>query len=189
MRALDWYGGCRGPEVCAGGEAAAAERGSPGWGHLSRSPAETARLGAALGRRARAGDVLLLSGRVGAGKTVLAAAVLDGLGVPGPHPSPTFTLLRSYRGRLPAVHADLYRLEGPIRADEIGWDEDDLAEGVTVVEWGERLGALCPEDALRLRIEPGPGPEERRLEFTPGGPRAGRWLAALRADAEGKGSG
>ncbi len=136
----------------------------------SDSPEQTRELGRALGRLAGPGDVVLLWGPVGAGKTVLASGILDGLGVPGPHPSPTFTLVHVYRGRLPAAHVDLYRLGEGLDPAEIDWEELMASGGVTVVEWPDRLGRLVPADALELRLRPEDG--GRRLEAHPGGARA-----------------
>lgn len=153
--------------------------GDAAWCVETASPRETGALGARLGRRAYPGDVLLLSGPVGSGKTVLASGLLAGLGVPGPHPSPTFTLVRTYRGRLAAVHADLYRLPPGFPPEEIGWDDELLDGAVAVVEWAERLGAP-PPDAIAAHLDLTPG--GRRVSFRASGPEARRWLAAVRRD-------
>lgn len=108
--------------------------------HHSHSEADTRRIAAALAAALRPGAVLLLSGDLGAGKTAFVRGLAEGLGLdPGEVTSPTFTLVHEYRGgRLPLIHVDLYRLD---RADldEIGLDQDLAAEGVTAVEWSERL--------------------------------------------------
>lgn len=91
----------------------------------------TDQLGRALGETAPPGGVLLLSGPVGVGKSVLASGVLRGLGVAPPHPSPTYTLVRLYRGRLPVAHIDLYRLGPGSFRDEL--DVEDLLDGNHVV--------------------------------------------------------
>jgi tRNA threonylcarbamoyladenosine biosynthesis protein TsaE len=111
---------------------------------------------ARLARLLRAGDVVLLEGPLGAGKSELARAVLRAAaGDPALDvPSPTFTLVQSYD--LPAGqahHFDLYRLDGPAGLDELGWDE--ALEGIVLVEWPDRLGALAPAVALRIALEPG----------------------------------
>lgn len=120
-----------------------------------------------LGRRLaaclRAGDVVLLEGPLGAGKTVLVRGIVEGLGGTGEVASPTFVLVRHHRGRLPVVHADLYRLEDPADAERLGLLE--LAEdGVLVVEWAERAPSLSVPGALRLRLRPGVAEEVREVE-------------------------
>ncbi len=142
------------------------------WAVRTGAAAETAALGRRLGMAARAGDALLLSGVVGAGKTVLAGGILTGLGVPGPHPSPTFTIVRTYHGRLHAAHLDLYRLDGGLDAEEIGLEDILAGEGVAVVEWAERLGALTPPDALYVRLERVTAGDERQILLAPSGPGA-----------------
>jgi tRNA threonylcarbamoyladenosine biosynthesis protein TsaE len=97
------------------------------WGAETDGEEATRALGRALGAALRGGEVLALHGPLGAGKTVLAQGILEGLGVPGPHPSPTFTLLRAYRGRLPVNHIDLYRLGDRAPQEDLGWAE--LLEG------------------------------------------------------------
>jgi tRNA threonylcarbamoyladenosine biosynthesis protein TsaE len=100
------------------------------------------------------GDVILLEGPLGAGKTALVRALAAGLGSPDEVASPTFVLVRHYLGRLPLVHADLFRLEDPADIARLGLLE--LAEGgVLAVEWAERAPSLDPGSALRLRLGPG----------------------------------
>ncbi len=113
--------------------------------------AATEALGARLAPALRVGDVVLLEGPLGAGKSALARAVLRALvGDAGLEvPSPTFTLVQGYETRLGLVqHFDLWRLDGPGGLVELGWGEADLA----LVEWPERLGALRPEVALEVRL-------------------------------------
>jgi tRNA threonylcarbamoyladenosine biosynthesis protein TsaE len=146
--------------------------------HLD-SLAATERLAGRLASVLRPGDALLLEGPLGAGKSALARAVLRRLaGDPALEvPSPSFTLVQSYD--LPdgaaAHHYDLYRLSGPADLAELGWDE--AREGIVLVEWPDRLGALRPEDALVLALAPGAG-EEERVAILSGPPERLRGLAA-----------
>jgi tRNA threonylcarbamoyladenosine biosynthesis protein TsaE len=166
---------------------------APPWGLSTRGPGETAAFGRLLGATAPPGAAALLAGPVGAGKTVLAGGLLEGLGVAGPHPSPTFPLVRAYQGRLGAAHLDLYRVEpAPAAAldpDPWGIGLAELLDGgaVVVVEWPDRLGPWAPSDALRIRLS-GPGGEERReLRLVAGGPVARAWLGGARRAARERG--
>ncbi len=120
--------------------------------HTSSSEAATRAIAAALAPALLPGAVLLLSGDLGAGKTAFVRGLAEGLGLdPGDVTSPTFTLVHEYRGgRLPLIHVDLYRLD---RADldEIGLDQDLAAQGITAVEWSERLTRAIPS-ALTVQI-------------------------------------
>ncbi|MBK8456164.1 MAG: tRNA (adenosine(37)-N6)-threonylcarbamoyltransferase complex ATPase subunit type 1 TsaE [Phyllobacteriaceae bacterium] len=115
--------------------------------------AATARLGEDLSLALKAGDALLLSGELGAGKSALARAVIRSLaGDPELDvPSPTFTLVQAYDGRLPVRHVDLYRISAETELDELGLDEA-LERGVVIVEWPDRAPAALPADAIRIRL-------------------------------------
>ena len=117
---------------------------------------------------ARPGDALLLEGPLGAGKSALARAFLRAAsGNPALDvPSPTFTLVQSYDlpGGITAHHFDLYRLSGSAGLIELGWDE--AREGIVLVEWPERLGALAPADALRVALAPGADEDARLARLT-----------------------
>lgn len=136
-------------------------------------------IGRALAAVLRPGDVVALSGDLGAGKTTLARAILHGLGHEGDVPSPTFTLVQTYDSpplRLPVWHVDLYRLDAPEEAEPLALD-DALAGGVLLIEWPERLGdALWPQ-ALRLRLD-GAGEAARRLTWQVPAAWEGRWPAS-----------
>ncbi len=116
-----------------------------------QTTADTLALGRKLAGLLRPGDVVLLSGRLGAGKTVLASGIAEGLGVTEPVTSPSFVLVRSYKGFLPLVHADLYRLgtSGELEDLELPESADD---GVLLVEWGNVLASAAPEDHLLVHM-------------------------------------
>lgn len=119
------------------------------------SLAATQALGRKLGQLARPGDVITLAGDLGAGKTTLTQAIGEGLGVPD-HlyiTSPTFSLLHEYPGRLPLYHMDLYRLAGEGDLENLGFEEYIYGEGLTVIEWPDRLGSLLPDDRLEVCLE------------------------------------
>ncbi|MBY5164468.1 tRNA (adenosine(37)-N6)-threonylcarbamoyltransferase complex ATPase subunit type 1 TsaE, partial [Salsipaludibacter albus] len=109
------------------------------------------RLGRALAPLLETGDVLALTGELGAGKTCLVQGLAAGLGVDGPVTSPTFMLQRTYRGRLPLVHLDVYRLEHVQDVLDLG-DEALADDVVTVVEWGDTIAQLLPIDRLDLEL-------------------------------------
>ena len=121
----------------------------------THSAAGTRRLGRRLGRLLEAGDTVLLEGTLGAGKTVLAQGIAEGLGVDEPVTSPTFTLIHQYAGRLPLYHADLYRIAGDAEAAGLGLEDLFYGDGVTIVEWASRARGLFPADHLRLSLKSG----------------------------------
>jgi tRNA threonylcarbamoyladenosine biosynthesis protein TsaE len=125
-------------------------------------------LGHALGAGARPGDVVLLEGPIGAGKTVLVHGIAAGLGAGNDVASPTFVLVRQYSGRLPLVHADLYRLASRPEIEALALLE--LAEpGLLVVEWADRAPWLAAPGCLRLGLEPGAAGQERVIRVLDGG--------------------
>lgn len=147
---------------------------------VTRSVEETRALGEQLGRDVLApGDVVILSGELGSGKTALAQGVGRGLEVDGPVVSPTFTLVREYRGRHPLCHVDLYRLEWVQELHELGIEEH-LEQSVTLIEWGEMAASALPPDRLEVRLTPGVGSDERIIELV----LLGSWRLRSRSLAE-----
>ncbi|MFI5271607.1 MAG: tRNA (adenosine(37)-N6)-threonylcarbamoyltransferase complex ATPase subunit type 1 TsaE [Ktedonobacterales bacterium] len=149
----------------------------------SGSPATTRRLGEALGGALVAGDVVLLIGDLGAGKTAFAQGIGRGLGVRGVINSPTFTILKEYAGRLALYHFDLYRIDDPAELEDLGFTDYFYGDGVSVVEWAERgCGAAevapWPEDTLRVELVAA-APGERILRAEAVGPRGHALLASL----------
>jgi tRNA threonylcarbamoyladenosine biosynthesis protein TsaE len=132
---------------------------------VSRSVEETRALGEELGRDVlRAGDVVVLTGELGTGKTALAQGVGRGLEVDGPVVSPTFTLVREYEGRVRLCHVDVYRLERMQELHDLGIEEQ-LEDSVTLIEWGEVAATALPADRLEVRLSAGAGPDERIIEL------------------------
>ncbi len=141
--------------------------------------AATGRLAAALARLARPRDVLALSGPLGVGKTAFARAFIRALGGTEEVPSPTFTLVQLYElPPLKLYHFDLYRLVLPEDAYELGIEEA-FAEGVSLIEWPERLAALLPRERLEVALEFADGPAARRCRLAGHGGWSAR-LAELR---------
>jgi len=126
----------------------------------SRSSQETEAIGEQIGRTLGPGAVLGLSGELGAGKTCFARGVAHALGVRGPVTSPTFTLVNQYRGTLTVYHVDAYRTAGPAELADLGLDEYFDGEGVTLVEWADKLNSLLPSRAILVDIA-GVGDEPR----------------------------
>lgn len=119
----------------------------------SRSAEETQRIGEALGARLGPGDVVACVGELGAGKTCFLQGVARGLGVAEPATSPTFVLINQYRGRCPVYHVDAYRTESLTEILDLGVEEILWGDGVTVIEWGEKLLPLLPSRSILVRIE------------------------------------
>ena len=137
---------------------------------------ETEKIGAALADILRTGDVVALSGPLGAGKTTFARGVLGALGLTSEAPSPSFSLVIAYDPpdvRLPLWHVDLYRIEEPGEMEELGLD-DARTDAALLIEWPERMGERLWDDALRLSLEPEPT-GGRRLTWTIPEAWDGRW--------------
>ncbi len=133
------------------------------WTITTRGAGETRELGRRLAGQLRAGDVLLLRGPMGAGKSELVRGIADGLGVAETVTSPSFTILNVYEsGRIPLYHFDWYRLESAEELYELGMDEYLGGDGIAAVEWPEQCPEALPECYLEIILEP-LGEEERRI--------------------------
>ena len=136
---------------------------------ITNSAAETRKLGERLAKQLKAGDVVLLEGELGAGKSELARGVARGLGVQETVTSPSFTILNVYEsGCTPLYHFDWYRLESEEELYELGMDEYLGGEGIALVEWPDRCPDAVPADCLRIRIA-AEGENTRRIEAEPVG--------------------
>ena len=148
---------------------------------ITRSAAETELLGECLGRVMEAGDVVTLSGDLGAGKTRFAQGVASGLGVDRSHPvtSPTFTILNEYQGRLPLYHFDFYRFGRGEDLRDLGFEEYVAGAGICLVEWPERLSGGFAEEYLEIGIEV-VDDMTRKISVTHHGPEYGLRMASFR---------
>ena len=144
----------------------------------TRSVDETRSLAAALAELAAPGDLLLLVGDLGAGKTAFVQGYSTALGVTVPVTSPTFTLANRYEGRLEVNHLDVYRLEDLAETTDLDLDEMFDSGGVTLIEWGDAILPVLPPDFLEVRFTFGENDDERILAFKPVG---ARWQARRRA--------
>lgn len=130
----------------------------------------TRALAAAIAELARPGDLVLLVGDLGAGKTAFTQGFGAGLGVEGPITSPTFALVQSYQGRLELHHLDVYRLDHLHEAMDLGLSELLDGDSVTLIEWGDTITAALPRDYLEVRIGFADDADDRRIELCPVGP-------------------
>lgn len=137
---------------------------------ISHSPEQTQYIGVKLGELAQAGDVFLLTGKLGSGKTCLAQGIAWGLEVKDYASSPSFVLVKEHQGRLPLYHIDLYRLNRVEEIQEVGLDDYFYGKGICVVEWAEKGGIALPSEHLLINLE-FVSATERRLTFEAKGAR------------------
>lgn len=145
---------------------------------FTASAAETKQLAAAIAELCRSGDVILLAGDLGAGKTAFAQGFGAALDVIEPITSPTFTLVNQYRGRLELFHLDVYRLDQVDEVLDLGLAEMLDEGGVTLIEWGDTIIPALPADFLEVRMRLGEGDDDRMFEIQMIGTR---WSARNRA--------
>jgi tRNA threonylcarbamoyladenosine biosynthesis protein TsaE len=144
----------------------------------SKGVDDTKAIAATLAELARPGDLILLAGDLGAGKTAFAQGFGAALGVTEPITSPTFTLVSQYVGRLAMNHLDVYRLEQLGEVADLGLPEMLDEGGVTLIEWGDAIVPALPADYLEVRFTYGESDDDRALEVTPVG---ARWSPRARA--------
>jgi len=145
----------------------------------AQSPEQTQQFGTRLGEIARPGDVILLVGKLGAGKTCLTQGIAWGLGIDDYAASPSFVLVRELYGRLPLYHLDFYRLENLEEIAELGLDEYFYGQGVSVVEWADRALELLPPEHLLIEMDY-ISETERHLRLKPSGKRYREMAAELK---------
>ncbi len=154
----------------------------------SRSPEDTRQLAASLAGQAQPGDLLLLVGDLGAGKTTFTQGFAAGLGIHEPVTSPTFTLAREYHGRLLLHHLDVFRLDQIAEVLDLGLPEMLDSDGVILIEWGDAIRQALPNDHLQVALTfvggPDSPPDERVVVLTPKGSRWQARSESLAAAAE-----
>ncbi len=123
-----------------------------GFDIISHNPDSTRSLGKIIGESAQPGDVLLLEGKLGAGKTCLTQGIALGLGIDDDILSPTFVIMREFKGRLPLYHMDLYRLDNIEESMDLGLDDYLYGKGLCVLEWAEKVLSILPRKYLMIRI-------------------------------------
>jgi len=139
-------------------------------GLTTRDARETEAVGEAVAGQLRVGDLVVLTGDLGAGKTTFVKGLARGLGVKEAVTSPTFTIVQHYAGRLPLAHVDVYRLERIQELHDLGFEEL-LEHNVVVVEWGEAIARVLPPDRVQVRLAmTDAGDDERKIEIVGVGP-------------------
>ncbi len=146
---------------------------------VTKSVDDTQALAVEVAGFVRAGDLIVLAGELGAGKTAFTQGLARGLGVADAVTSPAFVLVRSYAGRLPLTHIDVYRLDHLQEVFDLGIAEIVDEGGVTVVEWGDAVAPALPTDLLEIRLEHGGTDDERQLNLSTVGPSWRPRIAAL----------
>lgn len=148
--------------------------------HLTtHNPQETQKIGERLANQCQGGEILCLSGNLGAGKTTFVKGIARGLGIDEKNVnSPTFVIMNVYEGRLPLYHFDFYRLESHKDIEGIGYDEFIYGQGVAVIEWAERFGRLMPLEHLSIELCD-QGEQTRILCFVPQGERYKKLVNAI----------
>ena len=133
---------------------------------ISNSVEETIRIGVKLARNLKKGSVVALVGDLGSGKTVLTKGIAEGLGVKNPRyvNSPTFVIIKEYKGKLPLYHFDLYRLNKSTVLDAESYEEYFYDDGVTVVEWAEKIRPLLPKKYIEVKLKV-TGENKRKIEI------------------------
>ncbi len=141
---------------------------------------KTLALGERVSRLLNGGDVVALTGDLGAGKTLMTKGIAKGLGIPEEHVnSPTFTLIQTYDSTIPVIHVDLYRLEDMTAIVQLGLDEYFTPQNIVIIEWADRLHQALPPDSLAIHLEHGETETSRKVTFQGIGPRSNHLVTAL----------
>ncbi|MBL7068416.1 MAG: tRNA (adenosine(37)-N6)-threonylcarbamoyltransferase complex ATPase subunit type 1 TsaE [Candidatus Omnitrophica bacterium] len=148
---------------------------------ISKGIDGTVGIGAKLGRLLKGGDVVALVGELGSGKTTLVKGIAEGLGVKDSRyvNSPSFVIIKEYRGNLPLYHFDIYRLDSPSDMETVGYREYFYADGVSVIEWADKIKELLPDEYLNIELSI-KGKSEREIKIIPKGTRYDDLLRRLK---------
>jgi len=147
---------------------------------LSRSANQTLKIGELIARKLCGGEIILLSGCLGAGKTVLAKGIAQGLGIGKDKViSPSFVLLRIHKGKHPLYHFDFYRLKTPQDIFSLGFEEYFYSNGITIIEWPERMKFLLPKEFLKIKLSTKER-NQRCLKFIARGSKYKRLLGGIK---------
>jgi len=134
---------------------------------IIKDESETKKFGLNLGKDLKKGDIVALTGDLGTGKTTLTKYIGEGLGITEMITSPTFTIIQEYySGRLPLYHFDVYRINSIEEMDELGCEEYFYGDGITIIEWADKIMEIIPEEAIVINIEYGKTSDERVYKCT-----------------------
>ncbi|MBP2071856.1 tRNA (adenosine(37)-N6)-threonylcarbamoyltransferase complex ATPase subunit type 1 TsaE [Thermoanaerobacterium butyriciformans] len=131
----------------------------------TKSPIETEKIGFKLGNLLKRGSIVLISGELGVGKTVLTKGIAKGMGIDDYVTSPTFMIVNEHLGDIPLYHFDVYRIDDYTELYDIGYEEYFYGDGVCVIEWPEKIKPLIPEENIFIRIDIGDSYDERIIEI------------------------
>ena len=120
----------------------------------TKTPEETIELGRKIGRLLKKGDIIAMQGTLAAGKTTITKGIAESLGVLDTITSPTFCLISEYEGKMPLYHMDVYRLEGTDDFENLGTDAMLYGDGVSIIEWSEKIMDALPKKTIILKLEP-----------------------------------
>ncbi len=120
----------------------------------TKTPEETIELGRKIGRLLKKGDIIAMQGTLAAGKTTITKGIAESLGVLDTITSPTFCLISEYEGKMPLYHMDVYRLEGTDDFENLGTDDMLYGDGVSIIEWSEKIIDALPKKTIILKLEP-----------------------------------
>jgi tRNA threonylcarbamoyladenosine biosynthesis protein TsaE len=135
----------------------------------TKSPIETEKIGFKLGNLLKRGSIVLISGELGVGKTVLTKGIAKGMGIDDYVTSPTFMIVNEHLGDIPLYHFDVYRIDDYTELYDIGYEEYFYGDGVCVIEWPEKIKPLIPKENIFIRLNMGDTFDERTIEIVSNG--------------------